>query len=644
MQKAWQWIRAIDPRHRLADFLAVLGALIYTVQSYHYSTRLISMLDEGSYLYKGLLFVKGIYRPFQDFGPWTNKGPLAFLIPGWFQDIFGAGLPVGRFMAVGLGLLTLVGLWLTARRLGNGWWAAAVVWGLALNPALIKAYSLAISQGLVVFLLVWSLALILGEKRKPWQLVLGVVLTVIMVFTRQNMAPVLPLMILYIFWQHGKRMGWMTLAVGLVLFIAGHLIYWPNIMQLWLPWLPARLTPFLDFLRFQDGGNPAYGSETTSLGQLRSVLQSFRNNFLPLVGLLLVLLLFPLGKAARKWMDHPHFRTSVFLLVLQVTLVVMHAWASLTQEYCIYCFSLYMGFFAPVTSLILVVMFSSLEKKPARLRSSLILLVVLGLFTGIGYGSFEEYGYQLRGIFMNIMSVQIPRFKDFFSNWKFQPGTISLEGLIENKFKVVIDPFKDIESFRRILPMITGLLYGLLFILLIYLVYKFISRKFYPGWHYAALLMIGFTLLGSLIAPTRALGGGSFAYDCDTISLDDYQRIGQRMAEIIPPGSRVYWDVASSSNSLLLYLPFIQVYPQQINGIYSYQLGGNTQEILRRGQWNDTAAAQWLHEADFVIIENPAIDTGWDEVVSAGYEKFMVVNPVSACSQDQVIDIYRKVP
>jgi len=150
--------------------------------------------------------------------------------------------------------------------------------------------------------------------------------------------------------------------------------------------------------------------------------------------------------------------------------------------------------------------------------------------------------------------------------------------------------------------------------------------------------------LGSLIAPTRALGGGSFAYDCDTISLDDYQRIGQRMAEIIPPGSKVYWDVGSSSTSLLLYLPFIQVFPQQINGIYSYQLGGNTQEILRRGQWNDTAATQWLHEADFVIIENPAIDTGWDEVVSAGYEKFMVVNPVSACSQDQVIDIYRKVP
>ncbi|MFC2029015.1 hypothetical protein ACFLTX_03705, partial [Chloroflexota bacterium] len=129
MQKAWQWIREQESRHRLADILALLGALIYTIQSYFYSTRLISMLDEGAYLYKGLLFVKGIYRPFQDFGPWTNKGPLAFLIPGWFQEIFDAGLRSGRLVAVIFGLMTLVGLWLIARRLGNGWWAAAVVWG-----------------------------------------------------------------------------------------------------------------------------------------------------------------------------------------------------------------------------------------------------------------------------------------------------------------------------------------------------------------------------------------------------------------------------------------------------------------------------------------------------------------------------------
>ena len=644
MQKALRWIRLLDPRYRLADLVAFLGAVLYTIQSFYYSTRLVSMLDEGAYLYKGLLFVKGIYHPFQDFGPWTNKGPFAFLIPGWIQNLFGTGLNTARLMAVVLGVLTLLGLWLVARRLGNAWWAAAVIWGMALNPALIKTYSLAISQGLVVFLLVWILVLSLGQNRKPWQLVLGVVLAVIVVFTRQNMAPVLPLLILYIFWQHGKKVGWLTFAVGVVLFLVVHIYYWPNIMSLWLPWLPARLTPFLDFLRLHDGGVAAYSSVTTPLGQLRSVFQAIRFNFIPLIGLLLVLFLFPLGKTFQKWKSHPQFRTAVFLLVLQFSLVVMHAWASLSQEYCLYCFALYIGFFAPLTSLVLVVMFSSLEKKPGKLRSSLIILLVLGLFTGIGFGSFEEYGYQLRGIFMDIMAIKTPRFKDFFSTWKIQPGTAMLEGLIENKLHLVIDPFKDIEYYRRMLPMVAGFLIGLLFLLVVYLVYKRLKKKLLFNWHYAALLMILFTLIGSLISPVRALGGGIYTYDCDTISLDDYQRISQRMAEIIPPGSKVYWDVASSSTSLLLYLPFIQVYPQQINGIYSYQVGGDTQEILRRGQWNDIAAAQWLEEADFIVIEQPAIETGWRKIVSSGYERYTVVNPVAACSQDGVIDIYKKVP
>ncbi|MFC2065138.1 ArnT family glycosyltransferase [Chloroflexota bacterium] len=602
------------------------------------------MLDEGAYLYKGLLFVKGIYRPFQDFGPWTNKGPFAFLIPGWFQELFGAGLRTGRVLAVVLGVLALIGLWMTARRLGNGWWAAAVVWGLALNPALIKTYSLAISQGLVACFLVWSLALTLGNNRKPWQLITGTVLAVIMVFTRQNMAPVLPLLVLYIFWQHGKRMGWITLAVGVVLFLAGHAIYWPNIMWIWLPWLPARLTPFFDFLRLQDGGISVFIAEATWIRQLRSVLQAIRYNFLPLVGLLLLILLFPLGKAARSWKKHPHFRTAVFLVVLQTTLVLMHAWASLSQEYCLYCFALYMGFFAPLTFLILVVMLSSLEKRPTKIRSSLIILVVLGLFTGIGYGSFEEYGYQLRGLFMDIMAIKTPRFKDFFNTWKFQPGTASLEALIENKFNVVIDPYVAIENYRRIIPLVVGLLFGLLFLLVVYLVFKFLKKRTKLTWHYAALLLILFTTLGSLIAPTRFLGGGKFTYDCDMDSLSTYERTGKQMAEIIPTGSRVYWDVASSSTSLLLYLPDIQLYPQQINDIYSYHVGGDTHEILRWGQWNDEAAAQWLEEADFIVIEEPAIETGWKEVVSAEYEKVTITDPVFPCTRNQMIDIYRKMP
>ena len=50
------------------------------------------VLDEGLYFEKGYLFAQGKYEPFEDYGPLTNHMPLSFMIPGWAQNIFGAGL------------------------------------------------------------------------------------------------------------------------------------------------------------------------------------------------------------------------------------------------------------------------------------------------------------------------------------------------------------------------------------------------------------------------------------------------------------------------------------------------------------------------------------------------------------------------
>ena len=64
------------------EFLALLGVLLYLIQAWHYAHTTIPGLDEGSYLFKGYLYLHGIYEPFQPYGPLTNKAPLAFLIPG----------------------------------------------------------------------------------------------------------------------------------------------------------------------------------------------------------------------------------------------------------------------------------------------------------------------------------------------------------------------------------------------------------------------------------------------------------------------------------------------------------------------------------------------------------------------------------
>jgi hypothetical protein len=139
----------------------------------------------------------GQYWPFQDYGPWTNHMPLAFLIPGYAQVLFGPGLRTGRYLAVFLAALMLLGLWITVRRMGGRWWAAGALVAVALNPAGIKIYSLAISEVLIACMLVWVLALILGEDRPTWQVILGSFLAGLVGLSRLNLVPAVPVIFAY---------------------------------------------------------------------------------------------------------------------------------------------------------------------------------------------------------------------------------------------------------------------------------------------------------------------------------------------------------------------------------------------------------------------------------------------------------------
>src|SRR5689334_8783119 len=133
----------------LMEIITALGVIFYVSQSWYFANALDSIGDEGSYLYKGYMFARGDYYPFQDYTFWTNKAPLAFLIPGYIQLWFGPGLREARYFAILLSILMLVGIWIVARRLGGKIWGAVAVWVFALSFAQVSVYSEAVSQGLV---------------------------------------------------------------------------------------------------------------------------------------------------------------------------------------------------------------------------------------------------------------------------------------------------------------------------------------------------------------------------------------------------------------------------------------------------------------------------------------------------------------
>jgi len=107
-----------------AEGIALISGVIFTFRTWENSNRITSILDEGAYLYKGYLYLIGKYFPYKPYGPWGNHMPFSFLIPGLIQKYIGPGLRTGRYFAIFLAGLAILGLWILVRRLSNRWRAA----------------------------------------------------------------------------------------------------------------------------------------------------------------------------------------------------------------------------------------------------------------------------------------------------------------------------------------------------------------------------------------------------------------------------------------------------------------------------------------------------------------------------------------
>jgi hypothetical protein len=640
-------IRRWSQKPWLAEVLAGLGGLWYTFQLWGFAHMQESVLDEGAYLYKGYLFATGQYTPYQPYGPWTNHVPLAFLIPGAIQLIFGPGIRTGRYAAIVLAVLMLLGIWVLARRFGGRWWAVATIWALALNPAMLKAYSTAVSQGLVACMLVWSLVLVMGERRPLWQIVLGSLLAGLMAMTRINMTPVLPLLIFYIFWQHGlKAAAFSTAAAGGVV-VFWHALYWPEILQVWTR-LPRLLTPFLNDWRLPPGYPSSWKPDVSLEDRIASFFQAIQFNFATTIGVLATLVLWPVKG---RWKNQYNFRSAVFLLALFVMLFLAHLSEALGKNYCVYCLAGYLTFFSVTGLLLVVITAQSWRQQLSVWRQGLIILLVIGISAGIGYAAFEWIGNQL-------YNLSVPQ-------WllgSLTPGYAALGAVLVNKFGLAA------TDLRRLLPIVFGALAGI-FVLLLALVVKVLAERWaakkgssgvqspgglpapggqeigrvMPSYGYWA--MVTFLVIGTLLAPSVVLGGGYTTYDCSGDVLESYEAAGKHLAANIPPGSRVYW-VGQLSTVPLLYVPGIQIYPAQINGDYSFLDGGEDSDLVNRfGRWNQDLAQQWVSEADYVLIEQRKFrDWLRDLMLSGDYEELPPTPPTVECRDNSPIRIFKRLP
>lgn len=624
----------------LARGTALLGGFLALARVWGFTQTQNSLMDEGEYLLKGLFFVTGQYRPFQDYGVWTNQMPLAFLIPGWVQQIFGVGIQTGRGYAFTLNALILIGLFFLARRVarmaGQGptsaaWLAAGAVWAYALNTAILKMYSTTTSQVLITAMLVGILLLILGENRPFWQIVLGGGLSGMMLMTRLNLAPALPFILGYIFWQHGKRAGFAAVGGMALPILIGHAAFWPGILRAWAAWVPLRaLAPW----RPPDG-QPFWSPVGDWDSRVLSFLFAIRYHFVALVGLL--------GGVVWgwNWKTLVARRAALFLSALFLILLAAHAWASLGihaqtdnalgNDYCIFCFPVYTSFFSILGLLLGVLWLASHPWTAHRWQDFLAGLGVLVLTTGVGYGAYKDIGE-------TIARWRIPRMKTFFASGTSEPG-IPLWDFLDTRFHL------SFELSKRVLPTLAGAVVGGALILLAFWLSRQVGRMMGTRASVGAGALTGLLALGLVLSPTKVLGAGYTNYDCRANVIASYEAGGKHLAEIIPAHARVYWE-GSLSSVPLLYLDAPQLLPGQINLDYTLRLSGVDDDHLRFGFWTETLAQNWLAQADYAIVAERYYK-GWLRDALDDPTRFVELTPtapLAPCDENSALHIFQAQP
>jgi hypothetical protein len=639
-------IRKVLPIEKLGSFpwlaegLALLGGLAYFIQTWGYAHSRDSILDEGLYLLKGVLFVSGKYEPFQPFGVWTNHMPFSFLIPGVFQELLGPGLRTGRYYAVFIALLFLLGAGIFARRLVGRWGAAWLVWTIAMNPAMIKAYSIAISQGLVACLLVWVLVLAIGRQRPFWQVLLGSALAGVLVMTRLNMVPVLFFVLIYVFWQRGSRMGVWAAIVGLGVFLGVQALYYPEIMALWVRWFPPKLQSLFSSWGYQ-GVQKLPIPDIPLSARFSSLFTGFRRHYVALVGLVSTWILWPVN-----WLNENR-RMVILFSALYCLLLGMHAWTTLGGTYCVFCFSWYLFFFDILALLVIVISWSSWRWTLNAWRKSfawfVILVVVLSLVFGLVFHVGGVTAPGLDKVVRYFMTLPVPRLE----GRQVQAGEVALWVLIANRF-ALLEQYSYDQSYLYLeqgFRLLVSLVISGAILMILWGGTRWIRSRFSAeGWRVdsGAMALVTLFLVGWALTPFAVVGRIRDPFDCDLDVIQSYESAGIQLAIQVPPGSKVYW-LGGDTQVLLLYLKSADFYPAMFNANFSLRQG-DPDQLARYGFWNDELARQWAREADVILIET-RMTGGWlSEYVSTAGFRELPHTPEVGCRGGTSLHVYQRQP
>lgn len=593
---------------------------VYFLQAFSLAHQLPSRVDEGSFLTKGYFFISGKYKPFEDYGPWTNNMPLAYLIPGIPQVLFGPGLKVGRYFAIFTAFLTLIGLWVLTKRLVGKWWSILPMLAFVLSPAWIATNVQAVSQVLVACQVTWMLVFLLGEDRAGWQIGIAALLSTSTTLTRQNMVFLMAFVVLYTWWQFGFKKALIAFVCAAIPFVAVHLIYYPKIMNLWYTWLPAAIKRKFAIGNIAGGGKQVWLPDGDLIDRISSFFITTRYYFFPFLGCIIAI---PLALKQNNWRTKHEWKMIVSLIIIFFLLFILHGWASLTKNYCIFCFSNYVAFFIPIAMVITPFALAAITRNSQKFTTALTMIFLLVLVPGIFFGSVNSVG-------RTILSIPVPRFKA----GGFVGGTTELWEIIRNRFGFTYD-----FILLRI-PPVFGLLCFLIFIIAIYILTKLpFANKKYRG---ANFFLYSFFVLAILLTPTNLLGGFLIENECDGDVITAYETAGAQLNAQIPDETNVYWG-SGSVVTPLLYIADKGIQPLQLNGIYPKRDGGDRDILEKNGYFNRESVRDWRDNADYILVQYFNMGDFWRDYLDPElFDELMPTEPIDPCVPQSSIKVFRR--
>jgi hypothetical protein len=404
----------------------------------------------------------------------------------------------------------------------------------------------------------------------------------------------------------------------LITFGGIHLVYWPNILELWAKWLPF---PFLEPW-FPPRTIPTWNPDNPLGFRVASFFLAFRYHFAALAGVLASWVLWPVkGKMKEK-------RIAIFLSFLFLSFFVLHAWAALGNEYCVFCFPTYTSFYGGVGLLLVAVTISAWNLNPPMWRKWLGGISFLALLAGMAYSA-EGTAESLLGelFYKRLLATPIP-FLNGAQAWQ----------VVSNKFRLEYGIIYD--AAHAWFPVAVAVAFGLVVLAVSRLLSGRKNSAPLRGTSGLAEGIVALTLIGSLFSPSPLLAGEYNSYDCQGDVISGFETTGAELAKTIPAGSSVYW--AGYSPVTLLSLPGATIYPSQLHQTYSFRISNDDDAVLKYGWWNQHLAEKWLNEADFVLVEQRNLGhNGWLDEQLANFEQVLVTAPQS-CRPDSAMLVFRK--